>query len=133
MELADMQDLGSCAARRMGSSPIFRSLSYLILWDFWVCILQSNQRSNQKKQKTSLILIIVFEEHTVEGGVFFHDSKDDQSDVRIVFAIIRGQYDFLGSMLVRVIADRLNKLCRDSRNLSKRFCDRYTAGWFCTE
>ena len=25
MELADMQDLGSCAARRMGSSPIFRS------------------------------------------------------------------------------------------------------------
>ena len=24
MELADMQDLGSCAARRMGSSPIFR-------------------------------------------------------------------------------------------------------------
>ena len=24
MELADMQDLGSCAVRRMGSSPIFR-------------------------------------------------------------------------------------------------------------
>lgn len=26
MELADMQDLGSCAPGRMGSSPIFRSL-----------------------------------------------------------------------------------------------------------
>ena len=24
MELADMQDLGSCAARRVGSSPTFR-------------------------------------------------------------------------------------------------------------
>ena len=24
MELADMQDLGSCAARRAGSSPVFR-------------------------------------------------------------------------------------------------------------
>ena len=24
MELADMQDLGSCAARRKGSSPLFR-------------------------------------------------------------------------------------------------------------
>ena len=28
MELADMQDLGSCAARRMGSSPIFRIKPY---------------------------------------------------------------------------------------------------------
>ncbi len=26
MELADMQDLGSCAERRMGSSPIFRMI-----------------------------------------------------------------------------------------------------------
>ena len=25
MELADMQDLGSCAARRVGSSPTFRT------------------------------------------------------------------------------------------------------------
>ena len=33
MELADMQDLGSCAARREGSSPSFRILTSE-LWGF---------------------------------------------------------------------------------------------------
>ena len=28
MELADMQDLGSCAARRAGSSPVIRMISF---------------------------------------------------------------------------------------------------------
>ena len=28
MELADMQDLGSCAARRAGSSPVIRIISF---------------------------------------------------------------------------------------------------------
>ena len=39
-ELADVQDLGSCAARREGSSPFFRSGKVPVLGRFFLFVLR---------------------------------------------------------------------------------------------